>query len=92
MDRLRLHRVFDVLAQLATNGSMTVTQLSRQLDLPLSSTHDLLKGLLATDAVSSVGKTYSLGPRTALLRGPRLRRRAPHRQAPPREPRRTHWT
>lgn len=67
VDRLRLHRVFDVLGQLATGGPKTVTELSRQLDLPLSSTHDLLQGLLAADAVSAVGKTYSLGPRTIRL-------------------------
>lgn len=67
IERLRLHRVFDVLGQLAADGPQTVSQLSRQLDLPLSSTHDLLKGLLATDAVSALGKTYSLGPRTIRL-------------------------
>lgn len=67
MDPQRLRRVLDVLGHLASHGSMTVTELSRELDLPLSSTHDLLKALVKTDAVSATGKSYALGPRTVRL-------------------------
>ena len=62
MDVQRLRRVFDVLDYVAKNGSATVTQISRGLDLPISSSHDLLKGLAQIDALTETRKAYVLGP------------------------------
>lgn len=62
MDEQRLRRVFDVLGYVAKHGQVTVTEVSRALDLPVSSSHDLLKALAQIDAVAEVRKTYVLGP------------------------------
>jgi DNA-binding IclR family transcriptional regulator len=63
MDRQRLLRVFDILGYLAVKPA-TLSQISKDLSLPLSSSHDLLQAMLELDAVSLQGRTFSLGPRS----------------------------
>lgn len=63
MDRQRLGRIFDVLTHFAEHGPCTVTELSNALDMPLSSTHDLLKAMVDTNLAYANEKTYGLGPR-----------------------------
>ena len=47
---------------------MTVTEISKRLQLPLSSTHNLLQRLVAADVVvASEGLRYSVGPRLVRL-------------------------
>lgn len=63
MDGQRLTRIFDVVDQLAKHGPLTVTQLSSRLDLPLSSTHDLVRAMVDARVLHCSGRTYGLGPR-----------------------------
>jgi DNA-binding IclR family transcriptional regulator len=63
MDRQRLRRVFSILSYLSVKPS-TLSEVSKSLGLPLSSSHDLLQALLDLDAVSLEGRVYSLGPRS----------------------------
>jgi IclR family transcriptional regulator, acetate operon repressor len=63
MDRQRLLRVFSILSYLSVKPS-TLSEVSKSLGLPLSSSHDLLQALLELDAVSLEGRVYSLGPRS----------------------------
>jgi DNA-binding IclR family transcriptional regulator len=65
----RYTRVFDVLELLVSHpGGMTVTEVSKRLDLPLSSTHNLLQRLVAAEvAVSAGGLRYTAGPRLVRL-------------------------
>jgi DNA-binding IclR family transcriptional regulator len=58
--------VFSLLSYLAVKPA-TLSQISKDLGLPLSSSHDLLQALLEIDAVSLQGKTYALGPRSVGL-------------------------
>lgn len=62
MDQQRLKRVFDIMELLAT-GPATVSGISKALEIPLSSSHDLLQAMLKLDAVSLRERQYSLGPR-----------------------------
>jgi DNA-binding IclR family transcriptional regulator len=62
MDRQRLLRVFSILSYLAAQPS-TLSRVSKDLGLPLSSAHDLLQALLDLDAVSLNQSVYALGPR-----------------------------
>lgn len=65
----RVSRVFDVLELLVSHREpMTVTEVSRRLELPLSSTHNLLQRLVACDlAVTAEGPRYSVGGRVVRL-------------------------
>ncbi|WP_353108108.1 IclR family transcriptional regulator C-terminal domain-containing protein [Gordonia sp. (in: high G+C Gram-positive bacteria)] len=72
MDHTRLERVFDVLEYVVL-GPATVSEVSRDLHIPLSSAHDLLQAMVKTDLLELVSKRYRPGPRatrssTALLR------------------------
>lgn len=67
MDEQRLRRVFDVIGHLAGVGDATISEISRDLDLPVSSAHDLLRALTAVDAVVLFEKRYRLGPRSVRL-------------------------
>jgi DNA-binding IclR family transcriptional regulator len=62
VDQHRLQRVFDILEFLAVRPS-TVSGVSRELGIPLSSCHDLLQAMAKMEAVSSRGREYSLGPK-----------------------------
>ncbi|KAF0957834.1 HTH-type transcriptional repressor AllR [Rhodococcus sp. T7] len=65
----RYSRTFDVLELLVSRpDGMTVTEISKRLDLPMSSSHNLLKRMVATD-VAAVREDlrYSLGPRAIRL-------------------------
>lgn len=65
----RFSRVFDVLELLIGHPEgMTVTQVSKRLDLPTSSTHNLLQRMVAVDVVVvSEDLRYSIGPRAVRL-------------------------
>ena len=65
----RVSRMFDVLELLVgRRGGMTVTEISKRLDLPISSTHNMLQRLVASDlVVSSEGPRYSIGGRLVRL-------------------------
>lgn len=65
----RVARLFDVLELLVTHqAGMTVTEVSKRLDLPLSSAHNLLQRLVAADVVvASEGPRYSVGTRLVRL-------------------------
>ncbi|MBA4022690.1 MAG: hypothetical protein C0482_10030 [Gordonia sp.] len=60
MDQQRLQRVFDILEYLAVSPA-TVSEVSRALDIPLSSSHDLLQAMLKVDAVAIRGRKYMVG-------------------------------
>ncbi|KQS54554.1 hypothetical protein ASG36_20905 [Geodermatophilus sp. Leaf369] len=61
----RLSRIFEVLELLAgESAGMTVTQVSKAMGMPLSSTHNLLQRLVGSDAaVVSEDLRYSIGGR-----------------------------
>jgi DNA-binding IclR family transcriptional regulator len=65
----RLSRLFDVLELLVAHPSgMSVTEVSKQLGLPISSAHNLLQRLVAAEAVvASEGPRYSVGSRLVRL-------------------------
>jgi DNA-binding IclR family transcriptional regulator len=67
----RYTRVFDVLELLVGHpDGMTVTEVSKRLGLPLSSTHNLLQRLVAAEvavSVSAGGLRYAGGPRLVRL-------------------------
>lgn len=65
----RVARLFDVLELLVTHQSgMTVTEISKRLQLPISSAHNLLQRLVAADVVVvSDGLRYSVGTRLVRL-------------------------
>lgn len=76
----RILRIFDVLELLARySHGLTVTEISKQLDLPISSTHNLLHRLVSIDAVVAKDDLrYSLGARAirygiAMMEGLELR-------------------
>jgi DNA-binding IclR family transcriptional regulator len=59
----RLKRVFDLMLYLAASPEGRVlSDVSEDLDIPVSSAHDLLRALTETDAVSVVNRRYVLGP------------------------------
>jgi DNA-binding IclR family transcriptional regulator len=65
----RYSRTFDVLELLVGRpDGMTLTEISKRLDLPASSSHNLLKRMVATE-VAAVGEDlrYTLGPRAVRL-------------------------
>jgi DNA-binding IclR family transcriptional regulator len=65
----RYSRTFDVLELLVGHpNGMTVTEISKRLGLPMSSSHNLLKRMVATE-VAAVREDlrYSLGPRAVRL-------------------------
>lgn len=61
MDRARLSRIFQVLIALAEQGPQTVTEISRALNAPVSSTHDLLTALTEVGAIVKCGGKYGVG-------------------------------
>jgi DNA-binding IclR family transcriptional regulator len=65
----RYSRTFDVLELLAGRpGGMTVTEISKRLELPVSSSHNLLQRMVTTEVVSvTEDLRYSLGPRAVRL-------------------------
>jgi DNA-binding IclR family transcriptional regulator len=65
----RFARTFDILELLAsTEQGMTVTDVSKRLDLPISSTHNLLRRMVASDVASVTdGAQYLLGARAVRL-------------------------
>jgi len=65
----RFSRVFDVLELLVGHPEgMTVTEVSKRLDLPTSSTHNLLQRMVGADVVVvSEDLRYSIGPRAVRL-------------------------
>ncbi|MFR9805030.1 IclR family transcriptional regulator [Pseudonocardia sp. RS010] len=65
----RYSRTFDVLELLVSRpDGMTVTEISKRLDLPMSSSHNLLKRMVAAE-VAAVREDlrYTLGPRAVRL-------------------------
>jgi DNA-binding IclR family transcriptional regulator len=76
----RILRIFDILEFLAPHSNgVTVTEVSKRLDLPISSTHNLLQKLVSVEAVVVTdGLRYSLGARAvrygiAMMEGLELR-------------------
>lgn len=67
--RDRYARTFDVLELLVGHAEgMTVTEISTRLDLPISSSHNLLQRMAASEVVSVTdGPRYALGPRAVRL-------------------------
>lgn len=65
----RVSRMFDVLELLVGHrDGMTVTEISKRLDLPISSTHNMLQRLVSADlVVASGGPRYSVGGRLVRL-------------------------
>lgn len=65
----RVGRMFDVLELLVGHREgMTVTEISRRLELPISSVHNMLQRLVASDlVVMSAGPRYSVGGRLVRL-------------------------
>jgi DNA-binding IclR family transcriptional regulator len=65
----RFSRVFDVLELLTGHPEgMTLTEVAKRLNLPTSSTHDLLQRMLTADVVvSNDALRYSVGPRAVRL-------------------------
>lgn len=65
----RVSRQFDVLELLVTHQQgMSVTEISKRLELPISSAHNLLQRLVAADVVVvSAGPRYSVGTRLVRL-------------------------
>ena len=68
-NRDRYARTFDVLELLAGHPEgLTVTEIATRLELPVSSSHNLLGRMAASEVVSvSDGPRYSLGPRAVRL-------------------------
>ena len=67
MHPYRLARVFDVLTYIAESGRPTVSEIARELEMPVSSAHDLLSALCEIEAVSVEDRRYALGPRAFSL-------------------------
>lgn len=65
----RVARLFDVLELLVTHqAGMSVTEISKRLNVPISSAHNLLQRLVAADVVvASEGPRYSVGTRLVRL-------------------------
>ncbi len=65
----RVARLFDVLELLVTHqAGMSVTEISKRLNMPISSTHNLLQRLVAAEVVVvSEGPRYSVGTRLVRL-------------------------
>jgi len=65
----RYSRTFDVLELLAGHvDGMTATEIAKRLDLPLSSSHNLLQRMVTTEVVSvTEDLRYSIGPRAVRL-------------------------
>ena len=69
MDPQRLCRIFDVLEYLAVHPEGRILkQISNDLGLPVSSTHDLLQAMVRSEiALTGVRRRYALGPRAVGL-------------------------
>lgn len=67
MENDRLKRVLCVLNLLTTEGPQSVTHVSNQLELPMSSTHDLLKAMVLAGMLQSTISGYEIGPSTVKL-------------------------
>lgn len=65
----RYARTFDVLELLVGHaGGMTVTEIAKRLELPVSSSHNLLQRMVASEVVSvTEDLRYALGPRAVRL-------------------------
>lgn len=57
----RLKRAVDVLGLIAQEGPQTVTQVSRELNLPVSSTHDLFKAMALSGLLEETKHGYDIG-------------------------------
>lgn len=62
MESERLKRIFEVLEYLVANGPRSLSQISNRVSIPISSTHDLLKGMTKARLLQASGKDYDLGP------------------------------
>ncbi|WP_432043340.1 IclR family transcriptional regulator [Streptomyces cadmiisoli] len=69
MNPARIDRALGILGYLAQHQEgCTLKRLSDDLELPMSSAHDLLQTLVGLDAVKMLGqRTYALGPRSVVL-------------------------
>jgi len=69
MNADRVSRIFDVLELLVGHpDGMTLTEISKRLDLPTSSTHNLLQRMVGAELVASTEQLrYSVGPRAVRL-------------------------
>jgi DNA-binding IclR family transcriptional regulator len=69
MSTERVSRIFDVLELLVGHADgMTLTEISKRLDLPTSSTHNLLQRMVGADLVASTEQLrYSVGSRAVRL-------------------------
>jgi DNA-binding IclR family transcriptional regulator len=69
MNSARINRALSVLGYLANHDEgRSLTHLSADLSLPMSSTHDLMQALVEIDMVRLAGpRTYALGPRAVTL-------------------------
>jgi DNA-binding IclR family transcriptional regulator len=65
----RYSRTFDVLELLVSRpDGMTVTEISKRLELPISSSHNLLQRMVTAEvATVTEGLRYSVGPRAVRL-------------------------
>ena len=72
MEPSRILRIFKLMDYLADFGEgRSLSEVSRHLDLPLSSAHDLLQTMVGAGVLTSSEKRYALGP-LALSLGVRL--------------------
>lgn len=67
MENDRLKRVLSVLNFLTTDGPRTVTHVSKELNLPMSSTHDLLKAMVIAGMLQATEHGYEIGSSTVKL-------------------------
>lgn len=69
MSNERVSRIFDVLELLVGHPEgMTLTEISKRLELPTSSTHNLLQRMVGAELVAATDQLrYSMGPRAVRL-------------------------
>lgn len=67
MDSERLARMFEVLQDISARGPRTLTQIAKDLSIPTSSAHDLLKAMAQANILQNSGRGYDLGQRTYRL-------------------------
>src|SRR5690606_21449082 len=64
-----VHRALDVLEGVASVGTMSVTALAHDLELPISTVHSIIRTLATRHFLLRVPGGYSLGPAAATLGG-----------------------
>jgi DNA-binding IclR family transcriptional regulator len=69
MSNERVSRIFDVLELLVGHpDGMTLTEISKRLELPTSSTHNMLQRMVGAELVAATDQLrYSIGPRAVRL-------------------------